>query len=102
MLQRLSRALGFFEKILLSLKPWRRDFDAQKEFVVNTPIWIHFPRIPMELWNDSTLALIGDSLGKFITVDKSYNDLNIQYIAKISDEININQDLFELMDIEFG
>lgn len=54
------------------------------------------------MWSQSALQATGDTLGKFIMLDDSHKSCNDQTIARILVEIDINQGLFELMELVVG
>jgi hypothetical protein len=92
----------FFDKVILSLKPWHPGFNAHEEFAKLTLVWVRLPRLPMEFWNDKSLKEIGDILGKFILADNSYKSSNAHFVAKILVDLDVSVGLYESMEIEAG
>ncbi|MCO5568798.1 hypothetical protein L7F22_022498 [Adiantum nelumboides] len=48
----------------LSLFRWNKDFNPERSALVNCPVWVEFPNLPMHY--HSLLAEIGSSLGKVL------------------------------------
>lgn len=53
----------------LSLTRWYLGFDPLKNTPSHSMIWLKLPNLPLELWTQDTLTLIGNAIGKFIYVD---------------------------------
>ena len=52
----------------LFLRPWKEQFDQDKEDMIMTPMWIWLYSLPREYWDLETLRDIGNTLGEFIKV----------------------------------
>lgn len=53
----------------LALYKWYLGFNPLKNTLVNNLIWVKCPNIPLELWTNEALELIGNEIGRFIYVD---------------------------------
>jgi hypothetical protein len=54
----------------LMLKRWRVAFNPETKYFSLRHMWVLLPGLPLYLWNEGALAAIGNSLGKFIMIDK--------------------------------
>jgi hypothetical protein len=69
---------------VLSLKQWTPCFDTLKEKIDVLPIWVKFPYIPLEFWQERDFRAIGDRLGRFLDIDKITRQKEVTFVAKIS------------------
>jgi hypothetical protein len=60
-----------FDEGSLMLKRWRLGFNPSTEFFSHRHIWVLLPGLPLQLWNQQALELIGASIGRFLRVDSS-------------------------------
>jgi hypothetical protein len=54
----------------LMLKRWRLDFNPSTNHFTYRHLWVLLPGLPLQLWNQQALELIGTSLGRFLKVDR--------------------------------
>jgi hypothetical protein len=54
----------------LMLKRWRMDFDPQTYYFHQRHFWVLLPGLPLHFWNEGALKAIGESLGRFISLDE--------------------------------
>nr|XP_016464393.1 PREDICTED: uncharacterized protein LOC107787350 [Nicotiana tabacum] len=75
------------------LKPWIADFDFNKEFPTEIPLWVKFPNLPMSCWGSRTLSRIASMLGNPVFADEcTTKQTRISY-ARMLVEINVSQPL---------
>jgi len=51
-------------------------------------MWIKLPNIPMKFWTEKELKEIGDTLGIFISIEKSYKSSKFRLVAYILVELD--------------
>lgn len=44
------------------LKPWSPDFDLNEEFLIEIPLWVRFPKLPMCCWGFNSLSRIASAI----------------------------------------
>lgn len=71
------------------LKRWTLFFDSKTEKVEMEPIWVRLPGFPMNLWNETRFAKIGNFLGEYFCVDFSYKETGLFTVAKIMVKIDL-------------
>ncbi|XP_019262495.1 PREDICTED: uncharacterized protein LOC109240323 [Nicotiana attenuata] len=82
------------------LKNWEADFKMSKELMTNVPVWVTFPRLPIQYWTGENLGRIASSIGKPICTDKlTAQEARISY-ARMLIEMDISQALPEDVLIE--
>nr|POF04844.1 hypothetical protein CFP56_75042 [Quercus suber] len=59
-----------FENNLLLLSRWRRGLTASKIDFLHSPFWVQVWGLPFEMMDDEVGKELGNSLGKFIEMDK--------------------------------
>ncbi|KAI8527241.1 hypothetical protein RHMOL_Rhmol12G0060300 [Rhododendron molle] len=53
----------------LTVRKWHSDFKADMAVATKTAIWVRLPLLPMEYYDEATLDVIADKLGKRLKVD---------------------------------
>jgi len=84
------------------LKPWHPMFDAGRERVDVSPVWVRMPALPLHFWELHHFKRIGDILGTFLEADLSYLETNDQKVARILVSINLREGLAEQINLEWG
>lgn len=54
----------------LIVQKWRPILSLMESLSQKVAVWIHIPKLPVELYNGKLLAIIGSSLGNMLKVDK--------------------------------
>jgi hypothetical protein len=85
----------------LMLKRWRLSFNPSTEYFSYRHLWVLLPGLPLQLWNQQALELIGSSLGRFLTVDTASMESNERKMAKIMVELDIHAGLPEVLNIDW-
>ncbi|WOL07608.1 hypothetical protein Cni_G16352 [Canna indica] len=60
-----------FRGDLINFRPWKPDFKALTEEISYALVWIQFPDLPMEYWQNSSLFKIASTVGKPIKVEEN-------------------------------
>lgn len=50
----------------LYLNKWSPDFDPTQDVPSAVPVWVWLPHLPLHCWNQKSLQIIGNGLGKYI------------------------------------
>jgi hypothetical protein len=50
----------------LYLNKWTPDFDPTQDVPSAVPVWVRLPHLPLHCWNQKSLQIIGNALGKYI------------------------------------
>lgn len=58
-----------FKRSFLALYRWYIGFNPLKNTPVNNLIWVKCPNLPLELWSNESLEMIGNAIGRFVYVD---------------------------------
>ena len=53
----------------LYLEKWKPGFDPSKKQLMQAPLWVTLPNLPLDLWHHKVFEGIGNSFGKFVTAD---------------------------------
>jgi hypothetical protein len=85
----------------LMIKRWRVAFDPVTEYFQHRHLWVLLPGLPLHFWNEGALQAIGNSLGNFISVDKSSLSAASRKVGKVLVEMDIHFGLPEVMEIEW-
>jgi hypothetical protein len=85
----------------LMLKRWRLGFNPTTEFFPHRHVWVLLPGLPLQLWNQQALKLIGASLGRFLCVDQNSLDASDRRMARIYVELDIQAGLPEIIEIDW-
>jgi hypothetical protein len=85
----------------LMLKRWRVSFDPAQDYFRLRHLWVLLPGLPLHIWNEKALMAIGNSLGRFISIDSKTNTGRDKRLARILVEIDIHEGLSETLDIDW-
>jgi len=58
-----------YKRSFLALYRWYISFNPLKNTPMNNLIWVKFLNLPLELWSNETLEVIGNAIGHFVYVD---------------------------------
>jgi hypothetical protein len=90
-----------FDEGSLMLKRWRLGFKPSSEFFSHRHLWVLLPGLPLQLWNQQALELIGSSIGRFLRVDPSSLSVSDRKMARIYVEMDIQAGLPEILEIDW-
>ena len=60
----------FYNYVGLFLRPWKEQFNTDKENLMIVLVWIKMYSLPMEYWKEEILMDIGNTLGNFVKVSE--------------------------------
>ena len=75
------------------LKQWSPDFDFGNEFLTEIPLWINFPKLPLNCWGAGSLSRIASAIGVPIFADEcTTKQTRISY-ARMLIEVNVTKSI---------
>ncbi|XP_009770244.1 uncharacterized protein [Nicotiana sylvestris] len=83
------------------IKPWSPDFDLKTEFLIEIPIWVKFPKLPINCWGAKSLSSIASTIGTPLYADSCTAKQTRISFARILIEVNVTKPLpdeVEVMD----
>jgi hypothetical protein len=83
------------------LKRWRVGFDPSQDYFRHRHLWVLLARLPLYLWNEKSLMAIGNTLGRFISLDSKLLTRPNKKMARLLVELDIHEGLLETLDIEW-
>ena len=51
---------------LLDIQIWQSTFDPRREILFMWRPWVELPSLPIEIWNNEVLKVLGNGIGKII------------------------------------
>jgi hypothetical protein len=85
----------------LMLKRWRLAFSPDSDYFQLRHLWVLLPGLPLHFWNFEACKAIGNSLGKFISLDPVTLTGSSRKMAKILVEMDITAGLPENLQIDW-
>ncbi|XP_019224047.1 PREDICTED: uncharacterized protein LOC109205757 [Nicotiana attenuata] len=83
------------------LKPWTPEFDFDKEFPTEIPLWIKLPKLPMNCWGINSLSRISSAIGIPMYADECTAKQKRVSFDRMLVEVNVTKplpDQIEVMD----
>lgn len=83
------------------IKLWSPDFDLKTEFLIEIPIWVKFPKLPINSWGAKSLSSIASTIGTPLYADSCTAKQTRISFARILIEVNVTKPLpdeVEVMD----
>lgn len=77
----------------LTVRKWHNDYRADKATAIPTPVWMRFPLLPLEYYDEDIIMEIAGSLGKPIRVDNKTEASIRASFARVCVEIDLSQPL---------
>jgi hypothetical protein len=76
--------------------------DPRAKKVTKHPMWVKLPRLALELYTVEALKAIEQCLGNFVEVDEHFTLSTGHSIAHVLVELDLQNGLFEAINIEVG
>jgi len=83
------------------LKCWRVAFDPLTEYFHYRHLWVLLSGLPLYLWNEGAMRVVGDALGRYITLDYSTLENTIRKVGRVLVEVDMHGGLLEELVIEW-
>ncbi|KAG5590670.1 hypothetical protein H5410_041184 [Solanum commersonii] len=75
------------------LKQWSPDFDFGSEFLSEIPLWVTFPKLPLNCWGMGSLSRIASAIGVPLFADEcTTKQTRISY-ARMLIEVNVTKEI---------
>ncbi|KAG8378317.1 hypothetical protein BUALT_Bualt08G0124800 [Buddleja alternifolia] len=81
----------------LTVRKWDPTFEPKNETITSTLAWIHFPDLPIHLFNEKTLTGMGNLIGKVMGIDK-HMEQSLRY-ARVCVELDLNKPLIPCIKV---
>ena len=75
----------------LTVREWQPDFRPEYATIDSTAVWIRFPGMPIEYYDEKLLMTIGNTIGKAIKVDSNTRSATRGRFARVCVEIDLNK-----------
>ncbi|XP_015072458.1 uncharacterized protein LOC107016532 [Solanum pennellii] len=73
------------------LKQWSAEFEFGKEFLTEIPLWVNFPKLPLNCWGAGSLSRIASAIGVPLFADEcTTKQTRISY-ARMLIEVNVTK-----------
>ncbi|XP_070017237.1 uncharacterized protein [Nicotiana sylvestris] len=82
------------------LKQWTTDFDFKKEFPTEIPLWIRFPKLPLNCWGVNSLNRIASSINTPTYADECTAKQLRVYYARMLIEVDVTKPLKDEVIVE--
>ncbi|KAI8550741.1 hypothetical protein RHMOL_Rhmol06G0131700 [Rhododendron molle] len=96
----LERGPWHFGGKLLILKLWHPHLKLEKEQLSNTPLWVHFFNVPLELWTGPGLSYVASSVGRPLYANQLTESGQRLSFAKICVEVDCSSPLPSSFDLK--
>ncbi|XP_026420089.1 uncharacterized protein LOC113316073 [Papaver somniferum] len=74
---------------ILKVRNWIANFRSENQRTSKAMVWVHFPGLSLEYWDEKTLFKISRSIGNPIKVDAATLNYQSGYYAKVLIEIDL-------------
>ncbi|GLU10757.1 hypothetical protein SLE2022_275420 [Rubroshorea leprosula] len=86
----------------LAVQPWQPNFRPSCAKAPKTAIWVHFPELPTEYYEEPILRLLGNQVGRTISVDETTLLATRGQYAKVCVEVDLAEQLVSMVDFYDG
>jgi Domain of unknown function (DUF4283) len=83
----------------LTLTKWRPNFRPSLEKVSSTLVWIRFPEVPIEFFEESVLLKMGNLVGRAVKVDDTTMEVSRGRFARVCVEIDLSNKFLEFFGL---
>lgn len=83
----------------LAVQKWKPNFRSCQAKAPTTAVWVHFPRLPMEQYQEPILMFLGNQVGKALHVDRSTLLASKGRFARVCVEIDLSKPLIPCIDL---
>lgn len=78
----------------LTVVKWRPNFCQSRQMITSTLIWLRFREVPLEMFDEESLADLGDLVGKTVKEDLIIVEACRGRYARVCVEIDLSKPLF--------
>ncbi|KAK6161317.1 hypothetical protein DH2020_004698 [Rehmannia glutinosa] len=83
----------------LLLKPLPKFFNFGDDDIKSVPVWINFPHLPWDFWNEKALEKIASLVGTPITTDRLTRTKGKMEYARVFVEVDVSKELVRSVNI---
>lgn len=87
-------------KYIMYIQKWYPNSGLDDEFVVQVPIWIKLPGLPMEYWEEDMFAGIDNAFGELLSIDPVTASKRRLIYARIRVGVGPDTDMPEEIEID--
>lgn len=98
----LNKGQWFWGNFGLFMTPWFLEFDANTMVVTEMPVWVRLHNLLLHFWHHNVLIAIGNSLGKFLKIDKDRLTRGIFNFLRLCVEVDLSQGLAYHITLNFN
>ena len=73
------------------MKQWSPEFDFGAEFLTEIPLWVNFPKLPLNCWGAGSLSRIASAVGVPIFADECTTKKTRISYARMLIEVNVTK-----------
>lgn len=77
----------------LTISKWRPNFSPSNNVIAGTLVWVRFPGLTLEMFDEKTLMWMGNSMGKALKVDICTSSAIRGKYAKVCIEVTLDRPL---------
>ncbi|XP_026410400.1 uncharacterized protein LOC113305596 [Papaver somniferum] len=81
----------------LKIQPWMPMFDSESDKVTRDAVWVRFPALPWEYWDEESLFRMSRGLGKPCAVDPRTLNYEYGYFAAVLIDIDFSKPLGKII-----
>lgn len=82
------------------IKPWETNFNFNEEVLRVVPLWVQFPKLPLNCWKMKTLSRISSVLDNPIYADECTTKVERILFARVLIEIDVTIPLLERIKVQ--
>lgn len=83
----------------LTVAKWKMNFRPSVGIVQNTMVWVRFPELPMELFDEEVLFAMGNTIGKAIKIDDTTLIVRRGRYARVCIEVDLEKPLVPFITV---
>ncbi|XP_028779657.1 uncharacterized protein LOC114736045 [Neltuma alba] len=80
----------------LTVRDWKLNFDPKIEAIEDVLIWIRFPDLPLEYYDESILEAMGNEIGRTVKVDMTTSLQSRGGYARVGVQVDLRKPLLPL------
>lgn len=80
----------------LMVRTWNIEFNPWTDSVENVMVWVRFPDLPLQYYDEFVLRALGNRIGKTIRVDLTTSKLSRGKFARLCVEVDLSKPLLPL------
>ncbi|KAI0529111.1 hypothetical protein KFK09_001658 [Dendrobium nobile] len=89
----LSGGPWFINEHIIGMEKWSPKFNSSSTNRLSSPIWVRMPHLPLQCWNEKSIACIASRIGKPIMLDGNMFHWGRREFARVWVRIQLDQPL---------